>query len=304
MDRFYSYNSHLKKIFGQKVYKLSLSISSTCPNRDGKAGVGGCIFCAGGSGEFAAEVKKSISEQIRDAKERVKDKNRGGKYIAYFQSYTSTYMPADSLRVHLNAALSEPDVVGISVGTRADCLGDDILAVLKEVAEKTHLTVELGLQTSNDKTAAIINRCCPLEKYIEATENLHKIGVEVVYHIILGLPFENEETMLDTVRFAVKNGSDGVKLQLLHVLKGTPLCEMYERGEFETLSLSEYCEILGKALEILPPTTVIHRLTGDAPKRILIAPEWSADKKKVLNTITRYFEQNDIIQGKKYPESL
>lgn len=304
MDRFYSYNSHLKKLFGQKVYKLSLSINDTCPNRDGRVGVGGCTFCAGGSGEFACDIKKSISEQIRDAKEKVKLKNRGGKYIAYFQSYTSTYMPAEKLRVHLNAALLEPDIVGISVGTRADCLGADVLAVLKEIAQKTHLTVELGLQTSNDKTAELINRCCPLEKYTEATKSLHKIGAEVVYHIILGLPFESEETMLDTVRFASQNGADGVKLQLLHVLKGTALSESYERGEFETLSLPGYCEILGKVLEILPPTTVIHRLTGDAPKRILLAPEWSADKKKVLNTITKYFEENDIIQGKKYPESL
>lgn len=299
MQRFNSYSSFMKRKFGKKIYKLSLSISNTCPNRDGSVGVGGCSFCAGGSGEFASDFKKSIHAQIADAKQKVAKKAGDGKYIAYFQSYTSTYVPPKKLRDSINEALACEDIVGVSIATRADCLGDEVMEILKETAEKTYLTVELGLQTVHDKTAELINRCCPLLKYIEATKKLKEIGADVVYHIILGLPQESEQMMLESVKFAVEQGVDGIKLQLLHVLDGTPMCEMYKRGEFKTLSLENYCDLLAKAIEILPPSIVIHRLTGDAPKRLLVAPEWSADKKMVLNTINKYFEDNDIIQGTK-----
>lgn len=299
MQRFNSYNSFMREKFGQKIYKLSLSISNTCPNRDGSVGVGGCSFCAGGSGEFAGDCKKSVPAQIIDAKNKVSAKAGDGKYIAYFQSYTSTYVPPQKLRDSINEALACPDIVGISIATRADCLGREVMEILKEVSQKNYLTVELGLQTVHNKTAALINRCCPLEKYIEATRKLKEIGADVVYHVILGLPQETEQMMLETVRFAAEQKVSGIKLQLLHLLRGTPMCQMYENGEFDTLSLPKYCELLGKAIEILPPETVVHRLTGDAPKRLLVAPEWSADKKKVLNTINKYFEDNNIVQGTK-----
>jgi len=304
MARFNSYSSFLKNKFGKKVYKLSLSISNTCPNRDGKVGVGGCSFCAGGSGEFASDFNKSVTCQIVDAKQKVLSKAKDGKFIAYFQSYTTTYVEPQKLRDSINEALAQPDIVGVSIATRADCLEDEVMEILKEVAQKTYLTVELGLQTVHDNTAQLINRCCPLSKYIEATRRLKEIGADVVYHVIFGLPFENEEMMLETVKFAAEQGVDGIKLQLLHVLEGTPMCQMYKKSEFDVLSLKNYCRLLGKALEILPKTTVVHRLTGDAPKRILVAPEWSADKKKVLNTINKYFEDNDIIQGKNNPKAM
>lgn len=298
MQRFNSYSSFMKQKFGQKIYKLPLSISNTCPNRDGSVGFGGCSFCAGGSGEFASDFEKSILAQIADAKEKVSKKAGDGKYIAYFQSYTSTYVPPKKLRDSINEALACVDIVGISIATRADCLGDEVMEILAETARKTYLTVELGLQTIHDKTAKLINRCCPLSKYIDATKKLKTIGADVVYHIILGLPQESEQMMLESVKFAAEQKVDGIKLQLLHVLSGTKMCEMYKKGEFKTLSLESYCKLLGKAVEMLPPSVVVHRLTGDAPKRLLVAPEWSADKKRVLNTINKYFEENAIIQGK------
>ena len=299
MQRFYSYNSYMREKFGCKMYKLSLSISSTCPNRDGTKGCGGCIFCSeGGSGDFAAAYQKSVSEQIKDAKRLVQRKNRGGKYVAYFQSFTSTYISPQKLREALSAALAEEDVEAISVATRADCLGDDILAVLSEFSKKIPVTVEMGLQTIHDKTAKLINRCCGLEEYEASLKKLKALGIEVVYHIIAGLPFETEEDFLKTVRFVAKSGADGIKIQLLHVLKGTELERMYQNKEFETLSKEEYFSLVSKALEILPKEMVIHRLTGDGAKKLLVAPLWSADKKDVLNSLNRYLEENNVIQGK------
>lgn len=298
MGRYYSYSEYLKNKFGSKLYKLSLSISNSCPNRDGKAGKGGCIFCSGGSGDFAASVSKPLSEQIAEAKKRVSHKNPSGKYVAYFQSYTSTYIPPQKLREHLSYVCSLPEIVAVSIATRADCLGDEIMDVLFEFSKKISLTVELGLQTSNEKTALLINRACPLCEFEVAIKKLKGIGAEVVLHIIFGLPFETEEDMLNTVRYVVKMGADGVKFQLLHVLEGTRLAEMYKNGDFETLSKEEYFGVVSKALEILPPQTVVHRLTGDGAKKLLISPMWSADKKKVMNDMNRFFEENNIVQGK------
>lgn len=305
MQRFYSYNSYMRQKFGCKMYKLSLSISNTCPNRDGKKGCGGCIFCSeGGSGDFAAAYCKSVSEQIKDAKRLVSHKNRGGKYVAYFQSFTSTYIEPKKLRDALADAIAEEDVAAISISTRADCLGDEILTVLGEFCGKIPITVEMGLQTVHDKTAKLINRCCELKEYETSLKKLKALGIEVVYHIIAGLPFESEADFLQTVRYVGKSGADGIKIQLLHVLKGTELAKLYERDEFEALSKEEYFSLVARALEILPPDMVIHRLTGDGAKKLLVAPLWSADKKDVLNSLNHYLEENNIIQGKKISDAL
>ncbi len=299
MQRFYSYNSYMRQKFGCKMYKLSLSISNTCPNRDGKKGCGGCIFCSeGGSGDFAAAYQKSVSEQIKDAKGLVSHKNRGGKYVAYFQSFTSTYLAPQKLRDALNEVLKDKDICAVSIATRADCLGDEILEVIGEFAGKIPVTVEMGLQTIHDKTAELINRCCGLSEYEASLKKLKALGIDVVYHIIVGLPFETEEEFLETVRYVARSGAIGIKIQLLHILKGTELEKMYAKGEFEALSKDDYFALVAKALEILPPNMVIHRLTGDGAKKLLIAPLWSADKKDVLNSLNRYLEKNDIIQGK------
>lgn len=299
--RYYSYNEYLKNKFGTKLYKLSLSISNSCPNRDGKKGIGGCIFCsAGGSGDFASSIGKSLPLQIKEAKERVKGKYKGSEYVAYFQSFTSTYISPQKLREHLDCVIEMPEIAAVSIATRADCLNDEIMDVLKESAMKKPLTVELGLQTIHESTAQLINRCCELSEFENAIKKLKAIGAEVVLHVILGLPFETPEMMLQTVSYVAKSGADAVKLQLLHVLKGTRLCEMYENGEFRTLEPKEYYELVGKALEILPPDMVICRLTGDGAKRDLVAPLWSADKKRVLNDLNRYLNENDIIQGRNY----
>ena len=301
MQRFYSYNSYMRQKFGSKMYKLSLSISNTCPNRDGTKGCGGCIFCSsGGSGDFAAAYSKSIFEQIQDAKNLVKSKNRGGKYTAYFQSFTSTYIEPEKLRDALTEVLKDEEIAAVSIATRADCLGEEILNVIGEFAGKIPVTVEMGLQTIHDKTARLINRCCELCEYETSLKKLKALGVEVVYHIIAGLPFETEADFLQTVRYVGSSGADGIKIQLLHVLKDTKLAEMYQSGAFEVLSKESYFALVKNALEILPPDMVIHRLTGDGAKKLLIAPLWSADKKNVLNSLNRYLEENDVIQGKCY----
>ncbi len=299
MQRFYSYNQYMREKFGCKMYKLALSISNSCPNRDGTKGAGGCIFCSeGGSGDFAAAYCKCISEQIEDAKRLVSHKNRGGKYIAYFQSFTSTYIAPQKLRNALNEVLKDKEICAVSIATRADCLGDEIMAVLSEFSHKIPLTVEMGLQTIHDKTARLINRCCDLNEYETSLKRLKAHGIEVVYHIIAGLPFETEGEFLETVRYVAHSGADGIKIQLLHILKGTELEKMYARGEFEALCRDEYFALVAKALEILPPDMVIHRLTGDGAKKLLVAPLWSADKKDVLNSLNRYLEENNVIQGK------
>ena len=299
MQRYYSYSDYLKNKYGKKMYKLSLSISKTCPNRDGSKGFGGCIFCSeGGSGDFAQNVDKSINEQIENAKRLVEKKNCGGGYIAYFQSFTSTYINPQKLFENLLCAANHSDIEGISIATRADCLDDEIIKILCKVNEKVPVTVEMGLQTIHNTTAKLINRCCDLCEFENALKKLKQKGIETVYHIILGLPFENEEMMLDTVRYVAKSSVDGVKIQLLHVLKGTKLYEMYQNGEFEVLSKDEYISILSKAIELLPKEMVIHRLTGDGDKKTLVAPMWSANKRDVLNSINRYFKENDILQGK------
>lgn len=280
-------NNYLKERFGEKVYKIALNGGFTCPNRDGTIDTRGCIFCSkGGSGDFAESPDLTITEQIENGKKRLEKKIKNGKYIAYFQAFTNTYAPVERLRTIYEEAINHPDIVALSIGTRPDCLGDDVLALLDELNKIKPIFVELGLQTINEDTAKYIRRGYTLEIYDKAVADLHKIGINVVTHIILGLPNESKEDMLNSVKYACKV-TDGIKLQLLHILKGTDLAKDYEQGKFEVLTLEQYTEIIKECVQIIPENVVIHRLTGDGAKKDLIAPLWSADKKTVLNTINR-----------------
>lgn len=296
-------NAYLKNRFGRKIYKLTLDGGMTCPNRDGKVGFGGCIFCGGnGSGSFCPSVDLSITAQIEEGKKLLKNKIKEGGYIAYFQSHTNTYAAVPYLRKIFYEAVNHPDIVGISIGTRPDCLEDEVLKLLEELAKIKPLWVELGLQTINENTAKLINRCYPLKVYDEAVKNLKSIGAEVVTHVILGLPGESEEQMLETVAYSSKV-SDGIKLQLLHVLKDTKLYEMYQKEPFKIFSMEEYTELLCRCIEIIPKNVVIHRMTGDGDKRLLVEPMWSGNKKVVLNYINKVFLEKDIVQGCKAEEN-
>lgn len=280
-------NNYLKERFGEKVYKIALNGGFTCPNRDGTIDTRGCIFCSkGGSGDFAESPDLTITEQIENGKKRLEKKIKNGKYIAYFQAFTNTYAPVERLRTIYEEAINHPDIVALSIGTRPDCLGDDVLALLDELNKFKPIFVELGLQTINEDTTKYIRRGYTLEVYDKAVADLHKIGINVVTHIILGLPNESKEDMLNSVKYACKV-TDGIKLQLLHILKGTDLAKDYKQGKFEVLTLEQYTEIIKECVQIIPENVVIHRLTGDGAKKDLIAPLWSADKKTVLNTINR-----------------
>ena len=272
--------------FGCKVYKLSLDGGFTCPNRDGSLGTRGCIFCTG-SGEFAEGGPEPIAVQLERAKGRVNRKNKDGKYIAYFQAFTNTYGPVEKLRSLYCEAIAPEEVVGLAIGTRPDCLGEEVLALLAEINAIKPVSVELGLQTIHEKTARYIRRGYEAEVYYDAVKRLKEAGIEVVTHIILGLPGEDVEMMLQTTEAAVKAGTDGVKFHLLHVLQNTDLAKDYEAGTFQCLTLEEYGEILKKCVAVLPEHIVIHRITGDGAKRDLIAPLWSGDKKRVLNYLHR-----------------
>ena len=296
---YYSLNEYLKQIFGEKVYKLSLDGGMTCPNRDGTLDTRGCIFCSvGGSGEFAAERGKSVAAQIEEAKRRITAKSDCRRFIAYFQPFSNTYAPVERLRALFEQAMAPDDIAALSVATRPDCLGNDTVALLAELNRQKPVWVELGLQTIHAKTARYIRRGYDLSVYDDAVRRLHAVGVQVITHVILGLPGESREEILQSVRYAGER-SDGVKLQLLHVLKGTDLQKDYEAGRFSVLSMEAYIDLLCDCVEILPRDTVIHRLTGDGDKRLLVAPLWSADKKRVLNAINRAFLERNIEQGKK-----
>lgn len=298
---YYSFNQYLQEEFGEKLYKLSLETGCTCPNRDGTLGTGGCIFCsAGGSGEFAEPAANDIQVQMERAKTRVAKKFKGEHYIAYFQSYTNTYGDPEHLRNIFFAAVENPCIRALSIATRPDCLPPQILEMLAELKRIKPVFVELGLQTIHEETAKCIQRGYPLSVYQQALDDLHKIGINVVTHIILGLPYETREQMLESVRYIGKIGTDGVKLQLLHVLKGTDLEVLYKQGKFKALTKQEYIDLLCDCIEALPPQTVIHRLTGDAPRSLLVAPMWSANKKDVLNSLQAAFRQRNVRQGKAF----
>ena len=277
-------NEHYRQKYGCKVYKLSLDAGMTCPNRDGTVGTGGCIFCSGfGSGEFAEGGPDPIAVQLERAKRRVSAKTKDGKYIAYFQSFTNTYAPVEKLRTLYREAIAPGDIVGLAIGTRPDCLGPDVVALLAEINTVKPVSVELGLQTIHEETARYIRRGYSTDVYYDAVGRLKAVGIEVVTHIILGLPGETPEMAVQTTAAAVAAGTDGVKFHLLHVLKNTDLAEDYAKGKFETLTLEEYGRWLKACVDILPESVVVHRITGDGAKRDLIAPLWSADKKRVLN---------------------
>ena len=282
-------NDHYRAKFGCKVYKLSIDGGFTCPNRDGTVGVGGCIFCsAAGSGEFAEGCGVSIVEQLEKAKNRVSAKNKEGKYIAYFQSFTNTYAPVEILREKFTAALSPDDIVGLAIGTRPDCLQEDVVALLAELNQIKPVSVELGLQTVHEASVSYIRRGYVNQIYFDAVTRLKESGLEVVTHIILGLPGETAQMAAETTRRAVEAGTDGVKFHLLHVLRGTDLEKDYHAGKFDCLTLEEYTHWLKQCLRELPPRVVVHRITGDGAKRDLIAPLWSADKKRVLNYLRQH----------------
>lgn len=275
-------SDYYKERFGCKIYKLSLDGGFSCPNRDGSLGTGGCIFCTG-SGEFAEGGPEPVAVQLERAKRRVAAKNKGGRYMAYFQAFTNTYAPAETLRRLYLAAIEPEDIVGLAIGTRPDCLGDDVMAVLQEVSARKPVSVELGLQTIHEDTARYIRRGYSADVYFDAVKRLKEAGIEVVTHIILGLPGERLEDMVQTTKAAVAAGTDGVKFHLLHVLQNTDLAKDYEAGKFRCLSLEEYGAVLKQCIDVLPEHIVVHRITGDGAKKDLIAPLWSADKKRVLN---------------------
>lgn len=286
--KYYSLNNYLRDTFGCKVYKLSLNGGFTCPNRDGSIDTRGCIFCSkGGSGDFAESPLLSISEQIEAGKKRVENKIKDGKYIAYFQAFTNTYAPVEVLRQKFTEAMESEDIVALSVATRPDCLGDDVLKLLAELNKIKPVFVELGLQTIHQKTADYIRRGYTLKVYDKAVKDLKSIGINTVVHIIIGLPGESKDDILETVHYVCKSGIDGIKLQLLHIIKETDLEKDYNSGKFTLPSLDEYVDIIKSCVEIIPEGVVIHRLTGDGAKKDLVAPLWSADKKNVLNKINK-----------------
>ncbi|MBR6509302.1 MAG: TIGR01212 family radical SAM protein [Clostridia bacterium] len=284
-------NEHYKEKFGSKIYKLSIDAGFTCPNRDGTCGTGGCIFCSdNGSGEFAISGS-DIEAQLEKAKQKVKAKIKSGKYIAYFQSFTNTYADVSTLKELFYAAIKPDYIVGLAIATRPDCLPEEVIKLLSEINKIKPVSIELGLQTSNDKTADFINRGYKTEVYFDAVKRLKQENLEVVTHIIIGLPNETERDILKTCEDAVNCETDGVKFHLLYVTKGTKLEELYNKGKFECLTLEKYAEILKKCINLLPEKIVVHRITGDGAKRDLIAPLWSADKKRVLNYLNKYLEK-------------
>ncbi|MBQ3088089.1 MAG: TIGR01212 family radical SAM protein [Clostridia bacterium] len=284
-------NEHLKQKFGTKVYKLSIDAGFTCPNRDGTVGSRGCIFCsAAGSGDFA-ERGGDITTLLENAKRLVEHKNKSGKYIAYFQSFTNTYAPIERLEKLYTEAISPDYIVGLSIATRPDCLSDEVIGLLKNLNSKKPVSVELGLQTVKEKTAEYIRRGYKNEVYFDAVKRLKQAEIEVVTHIIIGLPNENEQDAVKTTQKAVLAGTNGVKFHLLHVLENTDLAKDYLKGDFECLSLEEYAKILKKCIAVLSDDITVHRITGDGAKSDLIAPLWSADKKRVLNYLNKYLSE-------------
>ena len=299
--RYFSLDYYLKTTYGEKLYKVSLNGGCTCPNRDGTCGERGCIFCSeGGSGDFAASPALTIREQLEEGKALIRRKQTGNGYIAYFQAYTNTYAPLEHLRKIFYEAILEPDVRILSVATRPDCLSDEILALLDELNRIKPVWVELGLQSIHPQTAAYIRRGYPLSVYDAAVLNLHERGIEVITHVILGLPGETADDMLATADYIAHQPIQGVKFQLLHVLKGTDLYTDYLQQPFHVLTLEEYTDILIRCIEHMPPDVIIHRITGDGPKHLLAAPDWSRNKKQVLNHIHHCMKLRNAWQGRCY----
>lgn len=297
--RYHSLNYHLRKTYGEKLYKISLDGGMTCPNRDGTLGTRGCIFCSkGGSGDFAASKTLSITEQIETGKQQAARKYTGNSYIAYFQAYTNTYAPAAYLRQIFTEAIQNPNIRILSIATRPDCLSPDVISLLKELAALKPIWVELGLQTIHEDTARFIRRGYDLPVFERAIHDLRNAGITVIVHTILGLPGESRKQMLQTVNYLNTQDIQGIKFQLLHILKATDLADYYERHPFPLPDMETYFSILAEQLTHLRPDIVVHRLTGDGPKQLLIAPLWTGNKRQVLNQMQAYFKRHDIWQGK------
>ena len=299
--RYYSFNSYLKQTFGEKVYKISLNGGFTCPNRDGTLGTRGCIFCSeGGSGDFAPDAVLPIGEQIEEGIRMIRQKTDASKYIAYFQAFTNTYAPYEKLHSLFYDAILRQEIVGLAVGTRPDCLPPDGLELLDELNQIKPVFVDLGLQTIHEKTAQFIRRGYPLSCFEQAVKALHDLGINVVVHLILGLPGETEEMMLESVRYLNQLPVNGVKFSLLHVLKHTDLGALYEKHPFPVYELDDYVDLVIRCIEELREDIVIHRLTGDGPRDLLIAPRWTLNKRKVLNEIARRMKETGSRQGKRF----
>lgn len=304
---YYSLNAWLKDTFGRKIYKLALDGGMTCPNRDGTLGTGGCIFCShGGSGDFAEPRHTSVTEQINAAKASVHRKmketetqSEEGRYIAYFQSYTNTYAPVSYLRPLFTEAIRHPEIAALSIGTRPDCLPDEVISLLKELNTIKPVWVELGLQTIHEETAKIIRRGYPLPVFSDTVRQLKSAGLTVIVHVILGLPGESREDMLATVHWlaSFSPAIDGIKLQMLHILKDTELAALYEAAPFPVFTMDEYIDLLINCIRLLPPEMVIHRLSGDGPKKLLLAPLWSGNKRLFLNSFSKALRESGAYQG-------
>ena len=289
--KYYSLNNYLKDTFGCKVYKIAIDGGFTCPNRDGTIDTRGCIFCSkGGSGDFAQSRKLTVTEQIEEGKKLVEKKIKSGKYIAYFQAFTNTYAPVKVLEQLYMQAINHNDIVALSIGTRPDCVGDDVISLLSRLNKIKPVFVELGLQTIHQSTADYIRRGYTIDVYDKAVAQLKEHGINVVTHLIIGLPGESKEDMLESVEYVCKV-TDGIKLQLLHILDGTDLADEYRQGKIKILELEEYVDIIKDCIDIIPDNVVVHRLTGDGAKKDLLAPLWSADKKKVLNSINKILSE-------------
>lgn len=298
---YHSLNYFLREKFQDKVYKISLDAGFSCPNRDGTKNGTGCIFCSErGSGDFAGNRDFSIQKQFDDISCKMEKKWHSGKYIAYFQAYTNTYAEPAVLREKYEEAISQEGVVALSIATRPDCLGEEVLSVLSEFTARVYTFVELGLQTVSDRTGRVINRGYDLPVFEKAVKDLRNLGIDVVVHVIFGLPGEDREDMLDTVRYLAGMDIQGVKFHLLHLMKDTPMVHLYERGKLEFMEMEEYVSLIGESIALLPENIVIHRTTGDAPRDLLIGPMWSLKKWEVLNAIDDYFIKNDLYQGKHY----
>ena len=297
---YHSLDYMLRERFGEKVYKVTLNGGMSCPNRDGKIGTRGCIFCsAGGSGDFAADAALSITDQIESQISILSQKRPIHKYIAYFQAYTNTYAPVEYLEKIFTEAISHPKIVALSIGTRPDCLSPEIVALLSRLNKQKPVWIELGLQTIHEKTAEFINRGYNLDCFNNAVTRLNQANIDIIVHLILGLPGESMEDILQSVDYVCSLHIQGIKLQLLHILKNTTLADIYMRNPFHVFTMDEYVSLIGKCLEHIPSNIVIHRLTGDGPKSLLIEPLWSGNKKLVLNTLNKYLSDMDIIQGSK-----
>lgn len=300
---YHSFDYMLKERFSCKIYKTALNGGMTCPNRDGTLGERGCIFCSqGGSGDFAGDRRDSITEQINKQAEKLAQKRNASAFIAYFQAYTNTYAPVDYLRKIYTEAINHPQVAAVSIGTRPDCLGPDVLALLEELNQIKPVWIELGLQTIHERTAAYIRRGYPLSCFEEAVKALRQRDLEVIVHTILGLPGESRQDILETMKYLNRRDIQGIKLQLLHVLKGTDLAQDYLEGRFSVYTMEEYLDVLIDCLEHLSPDIVIHRLTGDGPKDLLMAPLWSSKKRTVLNTLHHECKIRHAYQGRLYKE--